>query len=359
MKFSTKVSQRASVFIITAFLIATAAMFSTSFILEKQAHALDGVVSAVDTEAPTVPGVPTTATPTKNATMEWSWSAATDLSSDPTVVASGLKGYQYRFSDNSGTIIDWTDTTATSLTTTAQFDGFYQLEVRAVDNAGNIGTASVGSAQLDQTPPTVSITSPTNGTTVDATKKITIVGSTGDASSYTLSIGKTGQTPVGFTSGSGIGFGSYTWDTTNVPGGTYIATLTGTDLVGNVSSAEVLIIVAGTTVPTGPTITVNSAKYTSRPIVVTGTVSSDVTRITITVLDSKGKVVETGVATYTPGKTTWSYTVKANLANATYTVQARGSNNTGSFVDGKANIVVSIQCYLLTLLEALLSYWFF
>jgi hypothetical protein len=352
MNFSTKVSQRAGIFIITALMLATAALFSTSFILAKQAHALSSVV---DTDAPTAPGVPTTATPTKNATMEWTWTAATDLPSDP-ASASGIKGYEYRFSGPNGIIIDWTDTTDTTLTTNAQFDGFYQLEVRAVDNAGNVGLTSIGSAEFDQIAPTVVFTSPANGTTVGATKKITFTGSTGDATSYTLSIGKTAQTPVGFASGAS--FSSYTWDTTNVPNDSYVATLTGTDQVGNVSTAEVLIIVNNptTTPPTGPSVTVNPAKYTSNCIVVTGTASSGTTKVTITILDSKNKVVETGTATYNAQKGTWSYTVKANLANATYTVQAHAVTATGASADGKANIVVSIQCFLITLIQAILSY---
>jgi len=357
MKVFIKGSQRTSIFIVAAFLLVTAVAFGSSFVATQQAGAVSGLI---DPEAPTVPGVPTTTTPTKNATMVWNWSEATDLPAN-SALASGIKNYQYRFSGQSGIITDWTDVATTSVTTVAPYDGLYQLEVRAVDNAGNVGTASVGNAHYDLTGPTVVITSPTNGTVVGTTKKLEIVGATGDASSYTLSIGKTGQTPV--VSVSGTTFTSYTWDTTNVPNNSYIVTLTGTDEIGNVSSAEVLVTVSNPTTPTNPTnptVTVNSAKFTSRPFVVTGTMSTDTTRIAITVLDARGRVVETGFATLTAGKTTWSYTVKANLDNANYTVQAHATNAAGAAADAKAGITVAVQCYsLLALLAALLGCWFF
>lgn len=359
MKFLTKVSRRTGFLIIAAFLMVTAVSFGTSMTVANPVHAQAGQ----DTEAPTAPGVPTTTNPTKDTTMVWTWSAATDPTTDPIFApASGVKEYQYRFSGSNGVITDWTDTTDTTATTTApSIDDFYQLEVRAVDNAGNTGITSVGSVHLDLTGPAVAITSPTSGTSVDATKKIDIVGTSADATSYTLSIGKTGQAPVASVSGST--FTSYTWDTSSVPNNTYIVTLTGTDAIGNVSSTEILIVVSNNTTPpvqTAPTVTVNGAKYTSRPIVVTGSISTDVTRVNVTILDSKGKVVETGVATLNASKTGWSYTVKANLSNATYTVQARASNDSGYFTDAKANITVSVQtCFLIVLLQALFSCWWF
>jgi hypothetical protein len=361
MSFFTKVFQRSSLIIIAAFLLLTVATVSASFVLTQSAHAES--IAGQDTSAPTAPGVPATTNPTKDTTMVWNWDPATDPTIDPIFApASGVKGYQYRFSGSVGVITDWTDTTATTATTTAPLiDDFYQLEVRAVDNAGNVGITSVGSVHLDITGPTVAITSPTSGTTVGTTKKIDIIGTSGDASSYTLSIGKTGQAPVAFTSGAA--FTSYTFDTTNVPNNTYIATLTGTDAIGNTSTVEILLVVNNPVTPpapTAPTVTVNSAKYTSRPIVITGTVSTDAKQINITILDAKGKVVETGLATFTSGNTTWSYTVKANLSNATYTVQARASNDAGYFTDAKANITVSVQsCWWIIIIHSLFSYWFF
>ena len=195
--------------------------------------------------SPTAPGTPTAVTPTNNSTINWTWGAATDLPV-PATDASGIKGYQYQFTNGSTIITDWTNTVTTSATTVAPVDGTYQLHVRALDNAGSLaGPESVGTVVVDQQPPVVNLTSPTNGATVDNSKQIIISGSTGDATSYTFEIGKTGQNPVVPTT-TGTSFSPFTWDTSNVPSGNYIATLTAKDDAGNSASDSRLIIVDNT-----------------------------------------------------------------------------------------------------------------
>jgi hypothetical protein len=357
MTFFTRTHIQHQVRLVAASLLFAAVLsIGGSFIATHSASAL-----TADTESPTAPGIPTTPTPTRNSAIQWTWSAATDLPSDPTV-ASGIKGYQYELTQDAAVIINWTDTTDTTATTVGPSDGNYQLHVRALDNAGNpAGPESIGNVFLDQTAPMVTITSPTNGTTVDSTKKITITGSTGDASSYTLSIGSTASGPL--VSTSGVIFSSYTWDTTNVPGGNYIATLTAADQAGNTATSEVLITVPQS-IPTPPAptfgVTVTSGTFTTRPIVVTGTVSTNASKITVTILDAKGRVIETGTAAHIAGSTAWSYTVRSALPNATYTVRAHAVV-TGSFADATGTMTLSIRCNFFTLLrylEDLLSWYF-
>jgi hypothetical protein len=336
MKFFLSNSiQRTATISIMALLIVSVMTVGASFVFTQKAHAITTPIT--DVSSPTAPGIPTTLSPTHNATSQWTWAPATDLPTDPTI-ASGVKGYQYQFTQDLTVITAWTDTTATSATTVAPADGTYQLHVRAYDNAGNpVGPESVGVVVLDQVPPVVSITSPANGATVDGTKKMTISGTTGDAVSYTISIGKTGQTPVATTSGTS--FTSYVWDATGVPSNSYIVTLTGTDAAGNSSVSELLVFVA-----TAPTVTVNSSIALTRYPKVTGTVSADASSLTIVVLDCNGKVIETGTATYVLGKTTWSYTVKTPLTSGVYTIQARAFNAQGIYTDAKGKILVLVPC---------------
>ncbi|HEY8886805.1 MAG TPA: Ig-like domain repeat protein [Candidatus Microsaccharimonas sp.] len=335
MKYFFSNIQRTATISIMALLIMSVMMVGASFVLTQKAHAITTPIT--DVSSPTAPGIPTTLSPTHNSTSQWTWAPATDLPTDPTI-ASGVKGYQYQFTQDLTVITPWTDTTATSATTVAPVDGTYQLHVRAYDNAGNsVGPESVGVVILDQVPPVVSITSPANGATVDATKKMTITGTTGDAVSYTLSIGKTGQTPVDSTSGAS--FTSYIWDATGVPSNSYIVTLTGTDAAGNSSVSELLVFVAS-----APTVTVNSSLAFTRYPKVTGTVSADAASITVVFLDRNGKVIETGTATYTPGQTTWSYTARTPLTGGLYTIQARAFNAQGIYTDAQGKVLVFVPC---------------
>ncbi len=69
------------------------------------------------------------------------WTAATDASS-------GIQKYQYAIGTSAGTtdLVSWTDATSTTVTVTGLTlanGATYFVSVRAIDNAGNVGTASV------------------------------------------------------------------------------------------------------------------------------------------------------------------------------------------------------------------------
>jgi hypothetical protein len=106
--------------------------------------------------APGNPGTPTTASPPTSLTSVWNWAAAVDPNGSN---GSGIKNYEYAFVNDGDTPSTWTATTDTTTTTTAPADGTYQLHVRAIDNAGNVGGEAVGSVTIDTTAPVINIPS--------------------------------------------------------------------------------------------------------------------------------------------------------------------------------------------------------
>ncbi|MDB5159897.1 MAG: hypothetical protein JWO99_160 [Candidatus Saccharibacteria bacterium] len=281
--------------------------------------------------APTTPGIPTTTTPTKELTSNWTWTPSTDVA-DPPADASGLKGYEYALTNQGVAPASdaWTFTTDTSVTTAVSGQGTYELHVRAIDNAGNTSGESKGTVVVDTTPPTVTISAPANGTTVGNNEIVTIDGSTGDSASYTLSIGKTGQVPVASTSGTS--FTSYDWNTTNVASGNYIATLTGTDAVGNPSTAEVVITVDNT----APAITITPQTDTSgNQPTITGTVD-DVNATLIASFNGTANIPVTNNAG------NFSFTVPSALANGSYAFSIAATDTEGNISTQAANVIVNV-----------------
>jgi hypothetical protein len=90
---------------------------------------------------------------------------------------SGVAGYYWRI-DNGPEI--WT--TQTTVTLPPQSDGDHTFSIKAVDNAGNNGTSGSDTFQIDVTPPSVTISSPSSGETVKSSS-ITLAWSGSDASS--------------------------------------------------------------------------------------------------------------------------------------------------------------------------------
>ncbi|MDB5180085.1 MAG: hypothetical protein JWN12_717 [Candidatus Saccharibacteria bacterium] len=278
---------------------------------------------------PTAPGTPTTTALTNSLTSNWTWTAATDLPI-PAANASGVKGYQYQFTNGSTIITDWTDVTATSVATTAPSAGTYQLHVRALDNAGSpAGPESVGTVVIDQTPPTVTISTPSNGAVFGNHKPVTITGTTGDAVSYTLSIGNTGQTPLA--TDSGTSFTSYDWNTTSVASGTYIATLVGTDAAGNSTTSEVVITIDNT----APTVTIApQTDITGNQPTITGTVNDGNATLLATFNGADFAVTNNNGA--------FSFTVPVALPNATYSFVITAADVNGNSTTQSADVIVAV-----------------
>ncbi|MBI2310658.1 Ig-like domain repeat protein [Candidatus Collierbacteria bacterium] len=111
---------------------------------------IEKIKMVFDNTSPSVPGVPTTTTPTSSLTQVWNWTAATDSGGDD---ASGVKGYWF----NTSVTPAWSYL-GNLLSTSTDFssDGLFQFSVKAEDNAGNLGNESTGEVTLDVSPPVLS-----------------------------------------------------------------------------------------------------------------------------------------------------------------------------------------------------------
>jgi uncharacterized repeat protein (TIGR01451 family) len=120
--------------------------------------------------------------------------------------------------------------------TTMASDGSHSLYSEATDNNSNIASSSEITITVDNTPPSVSITSPTSGTTVSGTTSIT--ASSSDAI--------TGVSSVSFyLDGSFLGEStsspySINWDTTQTSNASHNLTAIATDSAGNATTSQAI-----------------------------------------------------------------------------------------------------------------------
>ncbi len=123
----------------------------------------------IDTTAPSVPGIPSTTSPTTNNIPSWTWSSSTDNS------GSGLADDAYLLEwsqDNEFSSIAGSTTVATNSYThsTPLADGTWYIRVRAVDIVGNESDfAASGNVVIDTTPPSTPGTPTTSTPTSDST----------------------------------------------------------------------------------------------------------------------------------------------------------------------------------------------
>ena len=188
------------------------------------------------TQAPpdtTPPSVPTglTVTGTTASTVSLSWTASTDNV--------GVAGYKVsRAGVQVGTSVTPSYTDGSLAASTA-----YAYTVSAYDAAGNNSaqSASVQAITLappDTTPPTVSVTSPTNNQTVSGAVVI--------AASASDNVGVTGvQFKLdGINLGAGLTAAPYSasWDTTQTTNGSHVLTATAVDAAGNNATSSAITV---------------------------------------------------------------------------------------------------------------------
>lgn len=204
--------------------------------------------TAGDTTAPSPPSNVSATTVTTNS-VTLAWGASTD-----NVEVAG-----YRVWRGDGNWSNWVSVGATSPSTlTFTNSGLnsnttYTFAVRAYDAAGNISDSSnsikITTKTADTTPPTISISTPANGTTLSNTATIT--------ASATDNVGVTG---VQFKlDGASLGATltsspyNYTWDTTKVASGSHTLTAIASDAAGNTTtSTAVTVTIDNTTSDTTP-----------------------------------------------------------------------------------------------------------
>lgn len=179
-----------------------------------------------DYTAPTVPGTPSTTTPTNDQTPTWTWTASTDA-------GSGLERYLLRWSQNNDCSVGFSTTTdGTSYTIPGGLElaeGTWYFCVAARDNAQNDSVYSAaGSVVIDITPPVLTQVTPIPVTVYETSARYYF--STTESGDYFVeNCGTTDDVVV--TPGSNVRL------TGLLSGRTYSCSFNSIDLAGNVSNS--------------------------------------------------------------------------------------------------------------------------
>jgi parallel beta-helix repeat protein len=139
-------------------------------------------------------------------------------------------------------------------------DGFHTLTATARDAAGNTGTASITvRVSNDTIAPTVTITSPANGTPVSGTTPVAADASD-NKGVVAVEFRLDGATP-----GTEVATPPYSvsWDTTTTTDGPHTLTAVARDEAGNTHTASVTVTVANDTTP--PAVSINQATDQADP----------------------------------------------------------------------------------------------
>lgn len=208
-----------------------------------------------------------------------------------------------------------------SWNTTTVSNGSYTLMAKAYDAAGNVGqsgnvTVTVSNPVPDTTAPTVSITSPANGSTVSGTVSITAGASDNVGVSkvefYVNGVLKSTDTASPY---------SYSWNTTSVANASYTLIAKAYDAAGNTRQSG------------NVTVTVNNASYTiwpsnAVPKYVAGSLSKPVELGVRFRSDTNGYV--TGVRFYKTSNNTGTHTGSLWTGTGQLLARATFTNETAS-----------------------------
>ncbi|MDE1868258.1 MAG: hypothetical protein KGI08_11200, partial [Thaumarchaeota archaeon] len=123
-------------------------------------------------------------------------------------------------------------------------DGVHTFQVTATDSAGNIGTSSVIHVTVDTINPTISITSPTGGSTVN-TSVVHVTGTASDANLATVQVSIDGGA---YTTATGTS--SWSFDTSALSNGAHTIDAKVIDSAGNVGTATQISFTVDNTTPT-------------------------------------------------------------------------------------------------------------
>ncbi|MBU1088612.1 SH3 domain-containing protein [Patescibacteria group bacterium] len=192
-----------------------------------------------DGTAPTVPGAPSTTTPTSDNTPTWSWTASTDVTSGLHVTTP----YSAQWCTDSG-FVGCGANVATSTTnsythSTALADGTWYFKVKATDTASNESSySSNGSVVVDTIAPTDGSMSYTNGYFTSASVALTVSDGTDALSGINTSTRTFQRQSAGLTLGICGIYGSFSNIT---PGGTYPDFTDTTVVSGNCYKYQYLI----------------------------------------------------------------------------------------------------------------------
>ena len=207
---------------------------------------------AGDTTRPTA----TITSPTTNT----SYSTSTSSISLGGSAADNVGVVQVRWASDKGSTGTATGTTSWSATAIPLVPGSNVITITAVDAAGNQGTDSLtvtytAPAPTDTTLPTISIASPTSGSSYSTTtSSLALSGSAAD------NVGVTQVRWANNKGGNGVAAGTANWSTTAIAlvSGSNVITVTAVDAAGNQSTASLTVNYSVTTTQPPSTVTLNA-----------------------------------------------------------------------------------------------------
>lgn len=218
--------------------------------------------------------------------------------------------------------------------------GSYSITARAYDNAGASTTSAPVSvtvaAGVANKAPSVSITSPSSGTTLAGPATITLVAAASDSDGSVSKVEfYNGSSLVATTTGS-----PYNATFTGVPNGTYTVTARAYDNLGASTTSAAVTVTVATTVNKAPLVTLtspaNGASYAA-PATVTLTATASDSDGSISRVEFYNGTTKLGQSTVSPYSYTWS-----NVAAGSYSVTARAYDNAGASTSSTpANVTVT------------------
>jgi hypothetical protein len=132
-------------------------------------------------------------------------------------------------------------------------DGTHTIDFQVTDNAGNVNMSSA-SIEIDTVPPASAFTDPPEGSTVNSTGTVNMVGFSADAASglSVVEISLDDQASWQPIPSPG-GVWTFSWDTTRVPNGTYAVYVRASDVASNLEHTAVIYVVVYNAPPPQPT----------------------------------------------------------------------------------------------------------
>lgn len=211
--------------------------------------------------------------------------------------------------------------------------GSHTLQAKATDPAGNVGSSAINTVTLaDQTPPTVSITAPTNNSTVKGTVSVNVTASDNTGGSglakvefYVDGVLKSTDTASPY---------SFSWDSTTAPNASHALTAKAYDVAGNVATSGTVNVTVDNSPPTTPGSFATSG-ITYNSVNLSWTASTDNVGVTGYRITRNGTTITTTAATtlsYSDtnlaSSTTYSYTIVALDAAGNASAAASASATT-------------------------------
>ncbi|RLB79510.1 MAG: hypothetical protein DRH17_13695, partial [Deltaproteobacteria bacterium] len=135
--------------------------------------------------------------------------------------------------------------------TTSWTDGVYLLQAKAVDYTGNSLVSAVRTVTVDNTPPNLAITTPTNGTTIylSTSSTVWINGTTSDATTIVVSV-KCNDSAFLLVKSPTVTDPSFAFRNQTAVSGLIQVLINSTDIVGNTQNVTLYFTVTTAPVPT-------------------------------------------------------------------------------------------------------------